>query len=135
MARNDLGFKMWLALAAVSGFVGVAAGAFGAHGLQDTVEARQLAAFETGARYQMFHALALLAVSWLADHGRSPRLIAFTGWTFVLGTVLFSGTLYLFGLTGSRALVWLTPIGGLLFLVGWAGLFIAALRMPHRKGE
>ncbi len=128
-------YGTWLALAAASGFVAVATGAFGAHGLEGRVGAAELAAFETAVRYQMYHALALLAVAWLADREVSPRAVAFAGWAFVAGTVLFSGSLYVLGLTGSRALVWLTPIGGLGFLAGWAGFFVAALRTARRAGE
>lgn len=120
--------EVWLAAAAVSGFVGVAAGAFGAHGLEGRASAEELAAFETGARYQMYHALALFAVAWLADRQPDATSVMVAGWAFVAGTVLFSGSLYVLGLTGSRALVLLTPVGGLAFLVGWASLLVAALR-------
>ena len=118
---------LWLAAAAVSGFVGVAAGAFGAHGLEGRASAEELAAFETGARYQMYHALALFAVAWLADRLPDATSVMVAGWAFVAGTVLFSGSLYVLGLTGSRALVMMTPLGGLVFLVGWASLLVAAL--------
>ncbi len=120
--------EVWLAAAAVSGLVGVAAGAFGAHGLEGRASAEDLAAFETGARYQMYHALALFAVAWLADRQPDATSVMVAGWAFVAGTVLFSGSLYVLGLTGSRALVLLTPVGGLAFLVGWASLLVAALR-------
>ncbi len=135
MNRGVISFKTWLALAAASGFVAVAAGAFGAHGLEGRVGAAELAAFEAGGRYQMYHALALLAVAWLADRGIAPRAVSASGWAFVVGTVLFSGSLYVLGLTGSRALVWLTPLGGLGFLAGWGGLFVAALRSAPRADD
>jgi len=128
-------FKIWLALAAASGFISVAAGAFGAHGLEGKISARGLAAFETGARYQMYHALALVAVAWMAAKGLARRTVNFAGWAFVVGTLLFSGSLYVLGLTGSRALVWLTPLGGLGFLAGWAGLFVAALRTKRGTAQ
>jgi len=118
----------WLALAAASGFVAVAAGAFGAHGLEGRVGAAELAAFQAGARYQMYHALALIAVAWLAGQYPSAA-VGVAGWAFVAGTILFSGSLYVLGLTGSRALVLLTPLGGVAFLIGWVALLIAALRM------
>lgn len=120
--------KLFLALAALSGFIGVAAGAFGAHGLEGKASARDLEAFETGARYQMYHALALIAVAWLADRYPS-RAVTVAGWSFVFGTLLFTGSLYVMGLTGSRALVMATPIGGLGFLVGWAAFFVAAVQL------
>ena len=135
MTPSDSRARVWLALAAASGFVAVAAGAFGAHGLEGRAGAAELAAFETGARYQMYHALALVAVAWLAGRGTAPRAVAFAGWAFVVGTVLFSGSLYVLALTASRALVWLTPIGGLGFLAGWAGLFAAALRFTTGRPD
>ncbi len=135
MNRGVISFKTGLAQAAASGFVAVAAGAFGAHGLEGRVGAAELAAFEAGARYQMYHALALLAVAWLADRGIAPRAVSVSGWAFVVGTVLFSGSLYVLGLTGSRALVWLTPLGGLGFLAAWGGLFVAALRSAPRADD
>ena len=128
-------FEIWLALAAASGFVSVAAGAFGAHGLEGKISAAGLATFDTASRYQMYHALALVAVAWMAGNGGAPRLAIFAGWAFVVGTVLFSGSLYVLALTGSRALVWLTPLGGLGFLAGWAGLFAAALRSSSRRPD
>lgn len=117
--------KLWLILAAISGFIAVAAGAFGAHALEGKVGERELAAFETGARYQMYHALALIGVAWLA-HQFPSGAVTVTGWAFVVGTLLFSGSLYQLGITGSRSLVLLTPLGGLAFLIGWGALVMAA---------
>lgn len=121
--------KLWLMLAALSGFLAVAFGAFGAHGLANRVPAEQLNAFEIGARYHMYHALALLAVAWLATQGESA-LVPTAGWAFVIGTVLFSGSLYVLGVTGSRSLVLATPIGGVAFLFGWACLLARAIKLP-----
>lgn len=118
--------KLWLTLAAFNGFVAVAAGAFGAHGLEGRVGDRALAAFETGARYHMFHALALLAIAWLAS-AHAHAAVTAAGCAFLLGIVLFSGSLYFYGLTESRALVMVTPLGGLAFLAGWAALAWAGL--------
>lgn len=102
----------------LSAFLAVAAGAFGAHALRARLTPELLAAFETGARYQMYHALALLAVAWAAT--RWPGLpVRAAGWLFIFGTVLFSGSLYLLALTGARWLGAVTPLGGLLFLGGW----------------
>ena len=117
--------KLWLILGAVNGFLSVALGAFAAHRLAGKVGEKELAAFETGARYHMYHALALLAVAWLAQHA-STSLTQAAGWAFVAGMILFSGSLYYLGLTGSRALVLVTPVGGLAFLAGWALLAAAA---------
>ena len=109
---------------AVSAFIAVAAGAFGAHALRARLPPDLLAVFETGARYQMYHALALLAVAWAATRWPAVPVRA-AGWLFIGGTLLFSGSLYLLALTGTRWLGAITPIGGLLFLAGWAALAIA----------
>jgi len=117
----------WLATGAVAGGIGVALGAFGAHGLKSRVGPDQLAIFETGVRYHLVHALALLAVAWAAE--RWPGTwTTLAGWAFLLGILIFSGSLYLMTLAGARWLGAITPIGGLSFLLGWAALFIAALR-------
>lgn len=118
--------KIWLLIAALNGLIAVAAGAFGAHGLEGQVAASELAAFRTAAQYQMHHALALLAVAWLAD--KYPKSSQAAGWLFAGGVLLFSGSLYVLGVTGSRALVWLTPLGGLALMGGWAALGWAAVR-------
>jgi uncharacterized membrane protein YgdD (TMEM256/DUF423 family) len=116
--------RTFFAIGCFSAFIAVAAGAFGAHGLRTRVSPELLATFETGARYQMYHALALLAVAW-AYTQRSNSLTVWAGWSFVAGTVLFSGSLYLLTLTGTRLFGAITPIGGILFLVGWALLALS----------
>jgi len=117
----------WAAVAAINGFLSVAAGAFGAHGLRGKLTPRHFEVFETAARYQMYHALALLAVAWLASRGQSP-LISASGWCFVGGIVLFSGSLYTLACTGIDKLGAITPIGGVALLAGWALFAIAAFR-------
>jgi len=108
----------FLALGSVSAFIGVAAGAFGAHILRDRLDAHMLQVWETAARYQMYHALALLFVA-LALHAHPElRLLRAGGWLFVLGTILFSGSLYAMALSGIRALGAITPLGGVAFLAG-----------------
>lgn len=109
--------RIWLGLGAVNGFIAVAAGAFGAHALKARLPADMLAVFETGARYQMYHALALVLVGALGLAGRS---LDGAGWAFLAGIVLFSGSLYALALSGVRVLGAVTPFGGLAFLVGWA---------------
>jgi uncharacterized membrane protein YgdD (TMEM256/DUF423 family) len=112
---------------ALSAFIAVAAGAFGAHALRARLAPDLLVVFETGARYQMYHALALLAVAWAANHWPgTPLRVA--GWLFIGGTLLFSGSLYLLALTGVRWLGAVTPLGGLLFLAGWAALAIGVAK-------
>ena len=105
-------------LGAVSAFVAVAAGAFGAHALRARLTPDLLAVFETGARYQMYHALALFAVAWAVTRS-SHGAIGAAGWLFVAGTVIFSGSLYALALSGVRALGAVTPLGGVCFLAGW----------------
>lgn len=124
MAAMDRTFFL---LGALSAFLGVAAGAFGAHGLKARVDADALAVFEVGARYQMYHALALLAAGWAASRWPGTA-VTVAGWLFVAGTVVFSGTLYLLALTGVKWLGAITPIGGAAFLAGWLALAWAAWR-------
>jgi uncharacterized membrane protein YgdD (TMEM256/DUF423 family) len=107
--------------------VGVAAGAFGAHALRARLAPDLLAVFETAARYQMYHALALLAVAWAGGRWPGP-LLAWAGWLFVAGTLLFSGSLYALALSGVRWLGAITPLGGVCFLAGWLCLALAARR-------
>ena len=104
--------------AALAGFIGVALGAFAAHGLKTTLAPEMLSAFETGVRYQMYHAFALFAAAWGLARWQT-RLFAVAGWLFVAGIVIFSGSLYLMAATGMRWLGAVTPIGGLAFLAGW----------------
>lgn len=120
--------KIWLLLAAANGFLSVGLGAFGAHGLKGKVGEVELAAFETGAQYHMYHALALLAVAWLATLTHSMS-VTIAGSAFITGILLFSGSLYVLGATGSRTLVLLTPLGGTAFLIGWLCLAVAARRI------
>jgi len=113
---------------ALNGLLAVAAGAFGAHGLEGHVPPGDLTAFRTAAQYHMYHALVLLAVAWRAEKYPNARPIALAGWGFNIGIVLFCGSLYVLGVTGSRALVLLTPMGGLAFMTGWGALAFSALR-------
>jgi uncharacterized membrane protein YgdD (TMEM256/DUF423 family) len=117
--------RLFLVIGAVFGFLGVAAGAFAAHALRGMIPPDLLAVFETGARYQMYHGLALLAVAWLSSQMPS-RWITASGWLFVVGTVLFSGSLYALALTSNNRLGMITPFGGVAFLAGWASLGIGA---------
>jgi uncharacterized membrane protein YgdD (TMEM256/DUF423 family) len=119
--------KTFVLIGAGLGFLGVALGAFGAHALKGKVDADMLAVFETGVRYQFYHALALLIVGWACAHWTSPAITA-AGWLFVAGTALFSGSLYALALTGIKVLGAITPIGGVCFLAGWACLAWAAWR-------
>lgn len=117
----------FFALGALFAMVAVAAGAFGAHGLRARLAPEMLGVFEIGVRYQMYHALALFVVAWAFTRWPGALLTA-SGVLFLLGTFLFSGSLYLLALSGVRWLGAVTPLGGLAFLAGWACLAWAALR-------
>ena len=117
----------WLVNGAVAAGLSVGLGAFGAHGLRDKVEPRMLEVFETGVRYHMYHALALLAVGWAATRWSSAWLNA-SGWLFIAGIVIFSGSLYVMALSGARWLGAITPIGGIAFIAGWACLALGVIR-------
>ncbi len=108
----------FFSLGAVLGALGVAAGAFGAHGLKARLSPEMLAAFETGVRYHLIHALALLVVAWATTRWASAAIHA-AGWLFLVGVLLFSGSLYAMCLTGMRELGAITPIGGAAFIMGW----------------
>jgi uncharacterized membrane protein YgdD (TMEM256/DUF423 family) len=117
--------RLFFRLGAVSAAVAVAAGAFGAHALRDRLSPHYLSIFDTATRYQMYHALGLLAVAWAATRwpGRLPRT---AGWLFAIGTLLFSGSLYLLALTGATWLGAITPLGGVAFIAGWICLVVGA---------
>jgi len=121
--------RLFVAIGGLSGFLAVAAGAFGAHALRNRLAPDLLAVFETGARYQMYHALALIAVAWLIGRGSSPAAV-WAGWLFVIGTCVFSGSLYALALSGQRWLGAITPLGGVAFLAGWACVAWSAFSRP-----
>lgn len=117
--------RVFFVIGSLSAFLAVTLGAFGAHGLKNRLTPEMLAVFETGVRYQMYHALALLAVAWACTRWPGAVVNA-SGWLFVAGTVIFSGSLYVLALSGVRWLGAITPVGGLAFLGGWLCLAWAA---------
>lgn len=117
---------MWARLGAAMMMTAVALGAFGAHALESRLSPEMLAIFEVGVRYHACHALGLIAVGWLATSVRPGGPVTVAGWCFTGGILLFSGSLYFYALTASKALVFVTPVGGLLFLAGWAAFFFGA---------
>jgi uncharacterized membrane protein YgdD (TMEM256/DUF423 family) len=119
--------RLFFALGAASALISVGAGAFGAHALRARLSPELLAVFETGARYQMYHALGLFAAAWAVTRWPGPWAVR-AGWFFVLGTLLFSGSLYALALSGVRWLGAVTPFGGVALLAGWASLVLAARR-------
>jgi uncharacterized membrane protein YgdD (TMEM256/DUF423 family) len=122
--------RVFLVLAAVSGMLAVAAGAFGAHALRERLSADLLGTFQTAATYQMYHALALLGVGILLTRFSTDGSAWLTaaGWLFVAGTLLFSGSLYALALTETRWLGAITPLGGVAFLLGWLALAVGVTR-------
>lgn len=117
----------WFAAGAIAAGLGIVLGAFGAHALKARLTPEMLAVLETGVRYHMYHALALLAVGWAATRWTSAA-VGVAGWAFLFGIAIFSGSLYLLASTGVRAWGAMTPFGGLGFIVGWLALAWAALR-------
>jgi uncharacterized membrane protein YgdD (TMEM256/DUF423 family) len=119
--------RIFIAAAAVFGGLSVAGGAFASHALKNQLSDRALAIFETGARYQMYHALALLLVALLLSYAQeSQTFFAVAGWAFIAGTIIFSGSLYALSLTDIKWLGAITPLGGVAFIVGWGCLAVAA---------
>ena len=119
--------RVFFALGALSAFLGVTAGAFGAHALKSRLAPDMLAVFEVAVRYQMYHAFAVIACAWAATKWPGT-LVDASGWFFVAGTIVFSGSLYALSLSGARWLGAITPLGGLAFLAGWICLVAATLR-------
>ncbi len=119
--------RLFFAAGAVAGFLAVALGAFGAHALKTRLSPEMLNTFEVGVRYHFYHALALLAAAWACTRWPGSLTVA-SGWLFIAGIVIFSGSLYLLTFSGLRWFGAITPIGGLAFLAGWLCLLFAALK-------
>lgn len=120
--------KSILLMAAISGVLAVAIGAFGAHGIKGRVAAELLVVYQTGVQYHFYHSLALLAAGLLLLHYPQASLLFWSGLMFVAGIVLFSGSLYLLVLTDTRWLGAITPLGGLAFIAGWLSMAVAIYR-------
>jgi uncharacterized membrane protein YgdD (TMEM256/DUF423 family) len=117
--------KTFMFVGALMGGIGVALGAFGAHGLRGRLSPEMLAVFETGVRYHMYHALAILTTAAIMPR-LDGRAVVVAGWAFTTGILLFSGSLYALALSGVTVLGAVTPLGGVAFLIGWIGLAVAA---------
>lgn len=120
--------KTFLLVAAISGLLAVALGAFGAHALKDRLASDLLSVYHTGVQYHFYHTLALLLVGALLLHAPQASLLHWSGWWFVAGMVIFSGSLYVLAITGTRWLGAVTPLGGLALLAGWISLAMAVYR-------
>ena len=119
--------RTFISIAAILGGLSVAAGAFGSHALKEKLSERSLEIFDTAARYQMYHALALLLVALLLSRAEFPQpILIATGWLFVVGIAIFSGSRYALSLTDVKVLGAITPLGGAAFIAGWGALAIAA---------
>ena len=119
---------VWFRYGSLLMLLGVALGAFGAHGLKESLSAEGKPVYQTAVLYHLIHGLALLAVGWLATLKPMEPMIPRAGWAFVIGIVLFSGSLYLLSVTGIKKLGMITPLGGLAFLFGWLWLALSAAR-------
>ena len=119
--------RIFFGLGSILAGIAVGLGAFGAHGLRGILSPEDLVIFETGVRYQMYHALALLGVAWAITQWETV-LLEWSGWLFVLGILVFSGSLYILVLTGQRWLGAVTPLGGLALILGWVLLASAVFR-------
>ena len=124
--------RLWIAVGAIFGLLSVVAGALAVHSLRGVLESGALDTFGTAARFQMYHALALLATGLLADRIRS-RLITLAGGLFTAGTVIFSGSLYILALTGIGAFGAVAPVGGLSLIAGWTALIFGILGNKGRQ--
>ena len=114
--------NLFISLGALSGLLAVAFGAFGAHALRGRLDEYAMGVFETAVQYHFYHTLALLAVGLIAMHQPQTALLRSSGWLFVIGLLLFSGSLYCLSLTGIKWLGAITPLGGLAFIAGWGCL-------------
>jgi uncharacterized membrane protein YgdD (TMEM256/DUF423 family) len=119
--------KLFIILGALNGFIAVALGAFGAHGLEGKIPDKYLETWQTAVQYQMFHAVGLLVLGLLAGKSDSP-LINWSGWLMLIGIILFSGSLFVLSVTQIKVLGAITPLGGVSFLVAWVLMIIAAYK-------
>lgn len=125
--------RIFILIAAISGFLSVSIGAFAAHGLKKTLTPELIDVVKTGVQYQMYHALALLIVALLLMQKPAASGLKASGWAFILGSLMFSGSLYALAMGAPRWLGPVTPLGGLCFLVGWVLLAITGWRMKSES--
>lgn len=136
--------RFFLFIAALMGFLAVGLGAFGAHGLKNILSEQHLQVYQTAVQYQFYHTFALLAVAVIllstisissataVNEGKHSRWLRIAGWCFIVGIVVFSGSLYVLVITGMSWLGMITPLGGACFLLGWLSLAVYAFRIKNR---
>ena len=118
--------KIWISIAGMIGFIGVALGAFGAHRLSDQISANMLSIYKTGVFYHLIHAIAILAISFYGNENFYKFALM-----FVIGIILFSFSLYIYAQTGNTTIAMITPVGGVFLLIGWALIFVEGIRMKN----
>lgn len=127
--------RKFIGIGSLLAFLGVALGAFGAHGLKERIPADRLEVYQTGVHYHLVHALGLILIGLAADRLADKKRVAAAGWLILIGVGLFSGSLYILAVSGIRWLGAITPLGGVAFLAGWLCLAWAAWKEPHSKGK
>lgn len=120
--------KLFLIFGVINGFLAVALGAFGAHGLEGRITEKAIGTWEKAVTYQMFHTMALLVTGLLLARFQGDGLITTGGWMFLAGIILFSGSLYVYAVTSIKTFAMITPLGGVAFLIGWVLVGIAVMR-------
>ncbi|MBS4195911.1 DUF423 domain-containing protein [Lederbergia citri] len=120
--------KIFIIIGAINAFLAVALGAFGAHGLEGKLEPKYLEVWKTGVTYQMFHALGLIAIGIIGRNIPVSSLLSWSGWTMLIGIILFSGSLYILSTSGIKILGAITPFGGIAFLISWVLLIVFAVK-------
>jgi len=120
--------KIFIIIGAINAFLAVALGAFGAHGLEGKLEPKYLEVWKTGVTYQMFHALGLIAIGIIGRNISVSSLLSWSGWTMLIGIILFSGSLYILSTSGIKILGAITPFGGIAFLISWVLLIVFAVK-------
>ncbi|WP_226036247.1 DUF423 domain-containing protein [Aquibacillus saliphilus] len=119
--------KLFLIIGVINGFLAVALGAFGTHGLEGKLSEKAIKTWEKAVTYQMFHTMAILVTGLLLNKFQTPSFVI-AGWFFVVGIILFSGSLYIYAPTGIKTFAMITPLGGLAFLIGWVLLGYAIIK-------
>ncbi|OIJ21832.1 hypothetical protein BKP45_03815 [Anaerobacillus alkalidiazotrophicus] len=120
--------KLFLLIGSINMAIAVGLGAFGAHGLQPKLTEKMFNIYQTGVQYHMIHAVAIILVAIISDRLGDPTILSWAGWSFVLGVIFFSGSLYVLSISGVKILGAITPIGGILFIVGWMLLAFSAAK-------